>query len=67
MKKVNATATRDTTCQRCNSPIATGARCAIFRERALSYRQAAHSGTLYPKHRWCVDCATTREIFEDQP
>lgn len=66
-KPVNATATRDTTCMRCAAPIARGARCSLFRERALSYREAAHSGTLYPKRRWCVDCATTREIFEEGP
>lgn len=56
MKKLNATALRDTTCHRCKTPIAKGARCAMFRERALSSHEAMHAG-LYPMRRWCADCA----------
>lgn len=55
---VNATATRDTTCTRCRRAIPQGERCAVFRERALSSAEARNAGTLYPKRRWCVACAT---------
>jgi hypothetical protein len=60
MTKLNATATKDTTCHRCNRQIKSGERCLIFRERAISIRQAAAAGTMYPKHRWCSDCAKAR-------
>lgn len=47
MKRINATAIRDTS----------------FRERATSSHEAAHAGTMYPRRRWCIDGATKREIF----
>lgn len=61
MKKLNATAIRDTTCTRCKAPIAKGARCAMFRERALSSHEAQHSG-LYPMRRWCEGCASESAV-----
>jgi len=57
MKNINATAIRDTKCQRCSRLIVKGERCAIFRERAISSHEASHAGSLYPKRRWCIDCA----------
>lgn len=57
-KKINATAIRDTHCQWCRGHIAKGERCAMFRERAVSYREAMHAGTMRPMRRWCATCAT---------
>lgn len=64
MASINATATRDTTCTRCNAPIAKGARCSVFRERALSNAEARNAGTLYPKRRWCTVCAGNAAVKE---
>jgi len=56
MRKLNATTVRATKCHRCGRVIAKGVRVSVFRERALSYREAMHRGTMYPKRLWCADC-----------
>lgn len=48
------------TCGKCGRDIATGERYATFRERALSYREAANAGTLYPMRKRCAECASER-------
>lgn len=56
-KPLNGTTTRDTFCTACTKPIPKGTRVAIFKERALSYREAQNAGTMYPRRLWCAKCA----------
>jgi len=57
MKKLNGHIGKVRKCSRCGKQMQVNDRCAIFRERALSMREASHAGTMYPRRAWCVTCA----------
>ncbi len=58
MKTLNKIATQDRRCVRCNRVIHKGEKFYAYRERALSYREANHAGTMYPLRRKCADCVS---------
>lgn len=60
MRKLNAKTTKDTKCTRCKAALPKGSPCCMFRERALSMREASYAGTMYPMRLWCAACITPR-------
>ena len=58
--RINATAKRDFPCPGCGNKIRVGDRIAMYRERALSYREASHAGTLYPMRKRCAACVAKK-------
>lgn len=50
-------AKNDRTCYRCGATIHAGEQYRQQRERALSYREAQHAGTMYPVRHVCATCA----------
>lgn len=55
-----ARARRDFVATQCGHKVCKGADCWVmrYRERAVSYREAAHAGTMYPMRTrtWCAAC-----------
>jgi len=47
----------DRTCHKCGGTIKAGEQYRQIRERAVSYHEAAHAGTMYPARRVCARCA----------
>lgn len=55
MLTVNSVALKDRTCTQCGGDIPKGEQFRMYRERALSSREASHHG-MYPERRQCVAC-----------
>jgi hypothetical protein len=56
MRTLNATAKRDFRASTCGHAVRKGERCAQYRERAVSYREACDAGSLYVKRTRCAEC-----------
>lgn len=52
---------KDRKCIKCGDVIPQGTVYATYRERALSYREAQNTGTMYPLRHICVTCAEIKE------
>lgn len=64
MQLYRAKAERECGC--CKAKIAKGAAYYGFRERALSYHEAMHARTQYPKRYRCVPCGEKRKAVREQ-
>jgi ribosomal protein S27AE len=55
--KLTHIAKKDRHCSKCGGTIKAGEQYRQARERALSYNEAVHAGTMYPTRRICGRCA----------
>jgi hypothetical protein len=49
-------------CVKCNKKIEKGEVFGKYRERALSYNEAMHAGTMYPHRNVCKDCFGPKQL-----